>query len=152
MAWGTWLPTISTTLIIVSAVFVAIGWRFILQGQRDRHKKAMLAGAWFAVGFFTVYVTKTVWIGSTPFSGPDHLVVPYTIFLIAHIVFSTSSAVLGIMTIVSGLKGHYFRHRKLGRVTAVCWLITAFSGVVVYYLLYILYPGTETTGLLDAIF
>ena len=46
------LPTISTSCIVISAIFVAIGWWQIWHRDIDKHKKTMLWAAIFALTFF----------------------------------------------------------------------------------------------------
>ncbi|RQN16532.1 DUF420 domain-containing protein, partial [Paraburkholderia tropica] len=41
-------------------------------------------------------------------------------------------------------------HRKIGPWALIIWFFTAITGVAVYVLLYVLYPGGETTSLLKA--
>lgn len=149
---STILPTISTSCIAISAVLVAIGWRKIATGNRESHQKFMLTGAFFALAFFIIYTSKTLFVGNTPFAGPDHLKPLYTIFLLFHIVLSTSAAVFGLVTITLAFRKNFARHRKIGPVTASIWFVAAITGVALYTLLYVLFPGSETTGLLDAIF
>ena len=75
------LPTISTTFIVLSAIMVAIGWFLIPKGKIEAHKKAMVIAAIFAIVFFIIYMSRTIFIGNTSFGGPDHLKIYYTIFL-----------------------------------------------------------------------
>jgi len=145
------LPLISTIFIAISATFVSIGWRMILRRKTEAHKRFMLLGAFFAILFFIFYVSKTVFVGSTQFGGPDSLKAAYLTFLIFHIMLSTVSAVFGIVTIYLAFKQRFLKHKRLGRVTATIWLISAVTGITVYVLLYVLYPGGEVGGLLDAI-
>ncbi|WP_342564082.1 DUF420 domain-containing protein [Paenibacillus sp. FSL R7-0345] len=144
-------PTISTSFIVISAVLVAIGWRQIIIGKREAHKKTMIAAAVAATLFFIVYMSRTVFVGNTSWGGPDNLSTLYHIFLIFHIVLATVAAVFGITTLVWGFQGKYAKHRKLGRITAVTWFVTAITGVAVYVLLYIFYPGGHTKPVWDAI-
>jgi len=76
------LPTISTTFIVLSAIMVAIGWYLIRKGKIEAHKKAMLVAAIFAIVFFIIYMSRTIFIGNTSFGGPEQLKIYYTIFLI----------------------------------------------------------------------
>ena len=76
----------------------------------------------------------------------------YLIFLLFHIVLAMVAAVFGIVTLYLGFKERYVKHRRLGKVTAIIWFITAITGVTVYVLLYVLYPGGDSTGLFEAIF
>jgi putative membrane protein len=145
------LPTISTTFIVLSAIMVAIGWSLIKQGKIEAHKKFMLLAAVFAIIFFIIYASRTIFIGNTSFGGPDQLKIYYTIFLVFHITLATTGAILGIITLITGLKSNLTKHRKLGPVTSIIWFFTAITGVAVYLLLYVIYHGGETTSVLKAI-
>ncbi|MFI2856011.1 DUF420 domain-containing protein [Paenibacillus sp. JSM ZJ436] len=145
-------PTISTTFIVISAVLVAIGWGLIIKGKRAAHKKTMILAAIAAVIFFIIYSSRTIFVGNTTWGGPDDLKPFYQVFLIFHIVLATVAAVFGISTLVLGFKEKYAKHRKWGRITSVIWFITAITGVAVYVLLYLLYPGGHTAPVWKAIF
>ncbi|HEX7056627.1 MAG TPA: DUF420 domain-containing protein, partial [Bacilli bacterium] len=77
--------------------------------------------------------------------------VPYVIFLLFHIVLSTSAAIFGVITLFLAFSQRFAAHRKWGRVTAAFWLATAVTGVVVYLLLYIVFPGGHTGSLPNAV-
>lgn len=145
------LPTISTLFIVISAVFVAIGWGLIVKKKKKAHKKAMVIAAYSALLFFITYASKTIFIGNTSFGGPDHLQVYYLIFLIFHIVLATVSLIFGIITLRLAYKRNIPRHEKLGPFTSVIWLFTAVTGVMVYLFLYIFFPSGEVTTLIRAI-
>lgn len=145
------LPTISTTFIVLSAITVAIGWYLIKQGKVEAHKKTMLWAAIFALIFFIIYASRTIFIGNTSFGGPDHLKIYYTLFLIFHIFLATTGAVFGIVTLLTGYKNQLVKHKKLGPITSIIWFFTAITGVAVYLLLYIFYRGGETTSVIKAI-
>lgn len=145
------LPTISTFFIVLSAILVAIGWVLIAKRNIEAHKKTMMAAAVAAILFFTIYISRTVFVGNTAFGGPDHLKIYYTVFLVFHIILATTSAVFGIITLYSGWKNNLTRHRKLGPFTSIIWFFTAITGVAVYLLLYVFYKGGETTSVIKAI-
>ena len=144
------LPTISTSCIVISAILVAIGWIFIWKRQIHKHKNIMLWAAIFALTFFIIYACRTIFIGNTAFGGPDSIKVYYTIFLVFHIVLATVGGVLGSIQIILAFKDKFNIHRKVGPVASIVWFFTAITGVAVYILLYVLYPGGETTSLLKA--
>lgn len=145
------LPTISTACIVVSAILVAIGWVQIKKKKIDSHKKTMFAAAIFAIVFFIIYASRTIFVGNTSFGGPDSLKMFYTIFLFVHISFATLGAVLGIISLWTGYKNKLGTHRKLGPYTSIVWFVTGLTGPVVYLLLYVFYRGGETTSLIKAI-
>ncbi|MGJ7923089.1 DUF420 domain-containing protein [Neobacillus sp. LXY-4] len=146
-----WLPTISTAFIVLSAITVAIGWVQIKQGKKETHKKTMNLAAIFAIIFFLIYASRTIFIGNTAFGGPDDIKIYYTIFLIFHITLATVGAVMGIVSLVSGYKNNLKLHRKIGPITSIIWFFTGITGVAVYLLLYVFYHGGETTSVIKAI-
>ncbi|TQS75679.1 DUF420 domain-containing protein [Ornithinibacillus gellani] len=145
------LPTISTFFILLSAILIAIGWRLIVKGKRAAHKKTMIAAAISALLFLIIYVSRTIFIGNTSFGGPDHLKIYYTLFLIFHIILSTTGAVFGIVTLVLANKRKISKHEKLGPITSIIWFFTALTGIMVYLFLYVFYSGGETTSMIKAI-
>lgn len=152
MDWYSVLPAISTSFIAISAILVAIGWGQIIRKKREAHQKTMLAAAAAALIFFIIYLSRTVFVGNTEFNGPENLKTIYLIFLLFHIVLAAVAAVFGITTLTLAFRKKFAKHRKLGRVTAVTWFVTAITGVTVYMLLYQFYPGGHTKPLIDAIF
>lgn len=146
------LPTISTSFIAISGILVAFGWYAIAKRNIERHMKLMKWAAICATIFFITYVSRTIFVGNTLFGGPDNIRVIYQIFLIFHIILATVGGVMGLVTLNYAYKKRYDKHRKIGPWTSVIWLVTAITGVTVYSLLYLIYPGGETTGVLDVIF
>ncbi len=145
------LPTLCTFFIVLSAILVAIGWKLVRERKIEAHKKTMMAAAVSAVLFFIIYVSRTIFIGNTAFGGPENLKMYYTVFLIFHIMLSTTGAVMGILTIRWGMKNKLDKHRRIGPVTSIIWFFTAITGVAVYLLLYVFYEGGETTSVFKAI-
>ncbi len=145
------LPTISTFFIVLSAISVAIGWYLITQRKIEAHKKMMTRAAVFAIIFFLIYASRTIFIGNTQFGGPDDIKIFYTIFLIFHITLATTGAVFGLFSLYYGYKNILDKHRKIGPITSFIWFFTAITGVAVYLLLYVFYRGGETTSVIRAI-
>lgn len=112
----------------------------------------MVAAAVAALLFFIIYVSRTIFVGNTAWGGPDDLKVFYLVFLLFHIVLATVAAVFGLVTLYTGFKSRFKAHRKLGKITSIIWFATAITGITVYSLLYLLYPGGHTKPVIDAIF
>src|SRR5699024_7728867 len=112
----------------------------------------MKLAALAALIFFIGYVSKTVFIGSTQFGGPDNLVPFYVTFLISHIILSTTGGVLGAYQLLTGSKRKLEIRRKVGPVAAPIGFRTANRGIMVYALLCIIHPGGSTASLSDALF
>ncbi len=148
---GMILPLLSTTFIVISAILVAIGWYYISQGNIQTHKKVMTWAGVFALSFFIIYTTRTIFIGNTSFGGPENLKIYYTVFLIFHITLATVGAIFGITSLLSGFKSRLKWHKKIGPITSVIWLCSATTGVAVYVLLYVLWTPGETESMIKAI-
>jgi putative membrane protein len=146
------LPLLSTMFIVISAVFVALGWYHIARGNKEKHRSRMIIGAVFALIFFIVYMSRTIFLGNTAFGGPESVKIAYTVFLIFHIFLATTGGVFGIITLVLAFRRRISKHQKIGPWTSVIWLFTAITGVMVYLLLYVIYPPGETDSLFRAIF
>ncbi|WP_232695835.1 DUF420 domain-containing protein [Brevibacillus daliensis] len=145
------LPMISTTFIAISAIFVAIGWYLIKQRRIEAHKKMMITGAVFALLFFTIYMYRTIFIGNMNFGGPEEYRIYYQVFLIFHITLATIAAVFGLVTLYFGFSNKISKHKKIGPITSVIWFGSAITGVMVYFLLFVLYQGGETDSLFKTI-
>lgn len=144
-------PFLSTLLIVLSAILVAVGWVLIVKGHKEKHKKTMVAAAISALLFLIIYVSRTIFVGNTSFGGPDNIKIYYTIFLIFHIILSMTGAVFGVVTLRLAFKGNFKKHKKIGPVTSIVWFFTAITGVMVYLFLYVIYSGGETTSMIKAI-
>lgn len=145
------LPTFSTACIVISASLVGYGWYLIKQGKKARHVQIMKLASLFALGFFVLYLSRTILVGSSLFGGPVELKKYYHGFLLFHILFATISAFIGIITIRFALKKKFASHKKMGPWTAGIWIFSSCTGVMVYLLLYVLFPSTETTSLIRVI-
>jgi putative membrane protein len=152
MSWYDIFPMVSTSFIALSAILVAVGWRLIIKKKREEHKKVMLAASVSALCFFIIYVSRTIFIGNTSWGGPDDLKTLYLIFLLFHILLATIAAVFGITTLTLAFRNNFVKHRKWGKVTALIWFATAITGITVYVLLYLCYPGGHTKPVINAIF
>ncbi|MFC0331457.1 DUF420 domain-containing protein [Paenibacillus sepulcri] len=146
------LPAISTSFIFISGILVAIGWRLAIKRRLETHKKVMIAGSIAALLFFIIYVSRTIFVGNTEWGGPDDLKTYYMVFLFFHITLATVAAVFGITTLTLAFRNSFVKHRKVGRITSVIWLVTVVTGVIVYVLLYLMYPGGHTKPVLDVLF
>lgn len=152
MSWYEIFPMVSTSFIAISGILVAIGWALIIKGNREAHQKVMLSAAVAALCFFIIYVSRTIFVGNTSWGGPEDLKTLYLIFLLFHIVLATVAAVFGITTLTLAFRKNFAKHRKWGKVTALIWFATVITGITVYVLLYLCYPGGHTKPVINAIF
>lgn len=136
--------------IIISAILMAFGWKFIRQKKIETHRRFMLSGSIFAALFFLTYAAKTVFIGDNTFGGPKSADPYYYSFLQAHSILATIAAILGIITLTYAFRQKFSTHRKIGPWTVVIWFITAATGLTVFILLFVAYQPGPATGLWHA--
>ncbi|UFJ42339.1 DUF420 domain-containing protein [Brevibacillus humidisoli] len=138
-----------TSFIVTSAVLTAVGWYFIRRRKIEQHQKLMVAASLFATVFFILYVSKTFIVGSTQFGGPADVKIAYLIFLVFHIILATAAGAMGIITLVYAYKKQFQKHKRIGPWASVIWFCSAATGVMVYLLLYVIYPSGETKSVTD---
>ena len=140
-------------LMIISAVIAVFGWRQIRKKNREVHRRLMMTSSLFGAGFFISYAVATFVIGDTSYGGPSSLAVPYQIFLQIHVMLATIAAVMGVVTIVLALRSRFSTHRRIGPFTVVFWLVSAATGLVVYLMLFVIFPpGPTIKNLIHVLF
>ena len=136
-AWATNLPSINAALNTTSAVLLVLGYRFIRQGEREQHRKCMLAAFAVATLFIASYLTYHYFARATPFGHEGTwLRTFYMSVLLTHTVLATLVAPLVIWTLILALRDRIDRHRRLARVVFPVWLYVSVTGVIVYVMLY----------------
>ena len=146
-----WLAYLNEAFMISSALCLAFGWRAIRRREVRRHRRLMIWASWLGAMFFVTYVVKTLLVGDTTFGGPAAWSAPYQVFLQTHATLATVAGVLGVITLRLGLMARFPRHRRVAPWTATLWLVAAGSGLMVFLLLYVIFPPGVTTNVLRAI-
>ncbi len=130
------LSTVNACLNSASACLLILGYRFIRRGEREMHKRTMLAACAVSVLFLASYLAYHSQVGSVPFRGQGVLRTVYFAVLISHTVLAATVPVLAFITVRRALGGRLGPHRRLARWTLPIWLYVSVTGVVVYFLLY----------------
>jgi uncharacterized membrane protein YozB (DUF420 family) len=130
------LPALNATLNAISAVLLVVAYRFIRRGQRDLHKRTMLAAFTVSVLFLISYLVYHAQVGSVRYPGTGAVRIVYLSILATHTVLAAAVPVLAIVTLRRGLKGRFEKHKKIARWTLPVWLYVNVTGVVVYLMLY----------------
>lgn len=140
----TWwfFPHLNAFLNGLSGVFLLAGFYFIRTGQKERHKACMVTALAISALFLTSYVSSKAIIGldSVKFTAEGAIRWVYFFILITHTVLAAAIAPFVILTVWRALKGRFEQHRKLARLVFPVWLYVSITGVIVYLLLYQLFP------------
>ncbi|MCC7106461.1 MAG: DUF420 domain-containing protein [Chloroflexi bacterium] len=131
-----WLPTLNTSLIVVSGLFLAIGYTCIRRKQVRRHRASMLTATVFAALFLVVYIARAMLFETKLFAGEGLVRVVYLIILISHTVLATLVGPLVLIVLYRAFKRQFARHRQLARITVPIWAYVVVTGWAIYLLLY----------------
>ncbi len=136
------LPHINALLNAVSTVLLIIGFSLIRSGKRDWHRKVMIAAlvvsAIFLASYLTYHFTAPIFV----FAGTGWTVPVYYAMLISHVILAIVATPMVIMTAWRALRGNFERHRAIARWTIWIWLYVTITGVIIYVVLYHVYPPT----------
>ena len=130
------LPALNAFLNGSAAVLLFTGFRLVKAGNREAHRRVMLAAFCVSVAFLISYLVYHAQVGSVKYPHPGILRVIYLTILVSHTILAATVPVLAILTLRRALKGQIDRHRKLAKWTLPVWLYVSVTGVVVYLMLY----------------
>ncbi len=123
-----------------SAILLATGYVFIRRKQILAHKICMVSAFVVSSAFLVSYLVYHARVGSVPFQGQGWIRPFYFTLLLSHVLLAGVVLPLAIMTLRRAWKGQFDRHRAIARWTLPIWFYVSVTGVVVYILLYHLYP------------
>ena len=138
------LPLINACLNGFAGALLLAGYVFIRQGRRAAHQRCMVSAFVVSCLFLGCYVYHKVVIVkgvNTPFRGPVGLKPIYLAMLSSHILLAIAIVPLAMRTLWLGWKGELARHRLLARWTWPIWMYVSVTGVLVYLVLYVIWPG-----------
>ncbi len=134
------LPAVNATLNATSAVLLLLGYRAIRGHEIERHRKLMVAAAATSAVFLACYLVYHARVGSVPFTGQGPVRKVYFTILISHTILAVVIVPMVLRTLYLGLQRRDEKHRRLARWTFPLWLYVSVTGVVIYAMLYHLYP------------
>jgi putative membrane protein len=142
MNWTQSLPAFNAFLNSTATVLLIIGYGAIRLRRVRLHKTCMLTALTVSTLFLASYVYYHVAVKggqSTEFPGQGVARVVYFSVLLSHIFLAAGTVPLALFTAFQALKGRILKHVKIARWTLPIWLYVSITGVVVYWMLYLLY-------------
>jgi uncharacterized membrane protein YozB (DUF420 family) len=134
------LPALNALLNGTSAVLLSFGLYHIKAGRQNSHRNCMLAACVTSLLFLTSYVTYHMHAGRTVFKNPEWFRPIYLALLLTHTVLAVVILPMVLLTLVAALRGRFERHKKIARWTWPFWMYVSVTGVVIYLLLYQIFP------------
>ena len=135
------LPAVNATLNGLSAIFLASGFFFIRRGNKIAHRNCMITAFCTSVVFLVCYLTYHATVKTiTHFVDPAWFRPVYLTILLTHTVLAVTIVPLILMTLYRARKQQFAAHKKIARWTWPLWLYVSVTGVVIYLLLYQIFP------------
>ena len=135
-----YLPHVNAFLNTTSTVFLIIGFIMIRKGRIRAHLKCQLAAVICSTLFLISYLTYHYYHGDTRFLGQGIVRPFYFTILITHVILAMIIVPLVLVTLYRAWQSNFVRHKRIARWTLPIWLYVPVTGVIVYLMLYHLYP------------
>lgn len=142
-----YLPHVNAALNSISSLFLITGVFLILRKNVKAHRTCMIAAfsasTLFLISYLTYHSLVVYYLGRGPtkFLGEGWIRPVYFFILTTHTILAAIAAPMVIVTLYRALRGRFDRHRKIARWTAPIWLYVSITGVIVYLMLYQIYPA-----------
>jgi putative membrane protein len=152
------LVHVNAALNVAATVLLVLGLARIRRGAETAHGKTMLAAFAVSAVFLASYLTYHALAGSVPFTHAGPVRYIYFGVLISHIALAATVPFLAIAAMLFGSKAlgwgsaaalsiddrsrYRARHLRLVRWAYPVWLYVSITGVVVYLMLYHLWPSS----------
>ena len=136
-----YLPHLNAILNSTSALLLLAGFRFIRLGRIQAHRNCQVTAVLTSTLFLISYLTYHYYHGATKFPGQGLVRPLYFAILISHTILAVVIVPLILVTLYRAARGDFARHRRIARWTLPLWLYVSVTGVIVYVMLYHLYPS-----------
>jgi len=139
------IPELNVVISLAAISTIIAGWRAIRRNEVTTHRNYMLASTVLFAAFLGFYLYRITLEGTTDFGGPATIEqFVYFPILGIHILLAIICVPLVIYALLLALSRpieeiYRTRHRSVGQIAVVLWLISFSLGIVVYALLYVVY-------------
>ncbi len=138
------LPTVNALLNATSAALLAVGFFFIRRRNIKAHQICMLSAFTTSALFLFSYLVYHFQVGSIPFGGQGLARTLYYAVLISHVGLAVLVVPLGLTALSLALTRRFVRHKTLAHKALPLWLYVSITGVIVYVMLYRLFPPAQS--------
>lgn len=146
---------LNATLNGISAILLACGYVAIRRGKMKVHRAFMIAAFSVSTAFLVSYLVYHYRVGHVLFQGQGWIRPVYFTLLTSHTILAAVIVPMILVTLRRAWLARFDRHRIIARWTLPLWLYVSVTGVIVYVLLYQVYPphvgqgrGTEAATVL----
>jgi putative membrane protein len=140
------LPAVNASLNALSAILLTAGYIFIRRKNIIAHRNCMISAFCVSVIFLCCYLTYHTYLAVELHRGPTRFVNPhwfrhiYLAILISHTILAIVIVPMILITISRALRERFDKHKQIARWTWPLWMYVSVTGVIVYLLLYQIFP------------
>ena len=124
----------------LSAVFLSSGYVLIRRRRIAAHKVCMISAFSVSTAFLVSYVVYHLRVGAVHFQGQGWIRPVYFALLLTHTILAVVIVPLVMLSLIWGLKRRDEKHRRISKWTWPLWMYVSVTGVVIYLLLYQIFP------------
>jgi len=136
-----YLPHLNACLNASSAVLLFSVFALSCKSNVAAHRACQTSALIVSSLFLISYLTYHYYHGTTRFPGTGLARPIYFTVLTSHTILAIVIVPLIATTFYRALKRDFVRHRKIARFTLPLWLYVSITGVIVYLMLYQIYPS-----------
>lgn len=136
-----YLPHVNACLNGTSAILLFAGYRFIRARNIAAHRTCQILALAVSLLFLASYLTYHFYHGSTKFLGTGIVRPIYFAILLSHTILAIVIVPLVTLTFYRAFRNDFARHRRIARITLPLWFYVSITGVIVYLMLYQIYPS-----------
>jgi putative membrane protein len=140
------LPAVNACLNAISAIFLGAGYYFIRRRNQVAHRNCMVAAFVASTLFLASYLTYHGYLayylhrGPTVFREPGWFRPVYLGILATHTLLAVVIVPLVLITLHRAVRQRFELHKKIARWTWPLWIYVSATGVLIYLLLYQIFP------------
>jgi putative membrane protein len=145
------LPHLTASLNAIAAVLLGVGLYRIKKGQARKHKTMMLSALTVSMIFLGFYLLHKVALYETtgafnkrfprdPAIASTTAQITYFSILFTHLPLAIAVPFMALRAVYLAMKGRIIAHKRLVRWAYPIWMYVSVTGVLVYLMLYQLYP------------
>ena len=140
------LPAVNACLNSLSTVLLTVGYVFIKRGNKNAHRNCMVGALVTSTLFLACYVfyhykMKQVYgAAHTKFLDPAWFRPIYLGILFTHLIGAFAIVPLVLLTVSRAIRQKFDLHKKIARWTWPIWMYVSVTGVIIYLLLYQIFP------------
>jgi putative membrane protein len=141
--WIAALPAVNATLNGLTTLLLTAGFICIKNGNKIAHAACMISSLVMSTLFLTCYLLYHAFAGVTKFTTPGLPKVIYYFILATHVPLAVLILPFIFAAVYFAARRKFETHKKITRWLWPVWMYVSVTGVIIYVMLYHLYPGVR---------